>query len=74
MTRLTLDAATLAQLNRLSGPCELCDDQGHVLGYFTPCTDLAIYEGVDSPTDDQELARRSREGGGRPLAEIISEF
>jgi hypothetical protein len=33
-----------------------------------------MYEGVDSPTSHEELLRRSREGGGRPLADILADL
>jgi hypothetical protein len=40
---------------------------GRVVGNFAPALDPADYEGVDSPASEEELDRRSREGGGRAL-------
>jgi hypothetical protein len=74
MTRLVVDEATVARLGNLREPFEFCDESGTVLGYFTPVAERSVYEGVDSPTSEEELARRSREGGGRPLAEILKDL
>jgi hypothetical protein len=53
---------------------ELCDASGRVVGYFTPVDDRSQYEGVDSPEDDDELDRRSREESERPLDEILRDL
>jgi hypothetical protein len=45
-----------------------------VVGYFTPAADRSIYKDVQSPTSDEELDRRSRQGGGRPLREILDDL
>jgi hypothetical protein len=69
--RIAVDGVLRAKLRGLDTHLELCDESGHVVGYFTPAADRSIYEGVKSPTSDDELDQRSRQGGGRPLREIL---
>ena len=74
MMRITVDDTLRRKLHGLQSQLELCDESGRVLGYVTPAADHAMYEGVESPTSEQELDRRSREGGGRPLSEILEDL
>ncbi|HPM85037.1 MAG TPA: hypothetical protein PLF81_30245 [Candidatus Anammoximicrobium sp.] len=74
MTRFVIDQATKARLRDLREPLEICSESGDVLGYFTPAIEPAMYEGVVSPNSLEELARRSREGGGRRLADILRDL
>ena len=74
MVRVTIDDAVRSQLGDLSSFIELCDASGRVLGYFTPAEDPTQYEGVDSPENDNELDRRSRQESERPLNEILRDL
>jgi len=74
MNRVVVDPTTLNTLGNLHEPSELCDAAGRVLGYFTPAAGKSQYAGVQSPTPPEELARRSREGGGRTLREIVADL
>ena len=74
MVRVTIDETVCARLGDLSSFLELCDSSGRVVGYFTPVDDRSHYEGVDSPEDDAELERRSREESERPLEEILRDL
>lgn len=74
MVRVTLDSALLAKLHNLDSYLELCDESGRVRGRFIPTHDSALYEGVESPSSPEELARRSREESGRPLADILRDL
>jgi len=61
------DPATLETLRQARKMLELRDATGTVLGYFVPeCTIPKI--------SDEELERRKREGGGRPLKDILSDL
>jgi hypothetical protein len=71
MVKVTVDDIMRAKLHNFDSRLELCDESGRVLGYFTPAVDQALYEGVQSPSSEQELRRRSQQGGGRSLAEIL---
>ncbi len=72
MTRVIVDPATRAKLVNAHQPLELCDDSGKVLGQFIPVADDSRRLGTVPQVDDEELDRRERQGGGRPLAEILS--
>lgn len=74
MVKLTVDQETRAKLLDLNERLELCDESGRLLGYFNPVVDPSMYEGLDSPLCKEELDRRSREGGGRPLADILADL
>ncbi|MCH7727695.1 MAG: hypothetical protein IH991_14615 [Planctomycetes bacterium] len=74
MVRLTIDRNTRTKLHDLKERLQLCDETGRVLGYFQPVVDPSLYEGVDSLVSQEELNRRSKEGGGRPIAEILADL
>ena len=74
MVKLTIDQDTRTKLRDLKERLQLCDETGKVLGYFQPVVDPTLYEGVDSEISEEELDRRSKEGGGRPLAEILDDL
>ena len=74
MVRVTIDETVCTRLGDLNSFLELCDVSGRVVGYFTPVDDPSQYEGVDSPEDDDELDRRSREESERPLDEILRDL
>jgi hypothetical protein len=73
MQSLSVTGELQIQLHGLRAPAQLCDDTGRVLGYFTPAGP-AVYQGIDSPTDVEELRRRQAAGGGRPLKDILAEL
>jgi len=74
MTRIILDPATSARLGAVAGRAELCDNAGRTLGYFTPAVDRALYEGVEIPFSEEELARADKEAEGRTYttAEVLA--
>ena len=91
MTKLMIDAGTLAKLHNLDTPLEVCDESGKTLGYFLPVLEVcgpsgkvlghfvpaiapSEYAGVEPPVSEEELDRREREGGGRPLAAILADL
>jgi hypothetical protein len=74
MVKLTIDPDIRSKLHDLKERLQLCDETGKVLGYFQPVVDPSMYEGVESPTSKEELRRRSREEGGRPLADILADL
>lgn len=74
MVKLTIDHDTRKKLSDLKERLQFCDESGKVLGYFQPVADSSHYEGVDSLVSQEELDRRSREGGGRPLADILADL
>ena len=74
MSRIVVDANLPLVLPRLIFPTELCDASGRVLGVFTPATDPSEWEGLEPEISEEELDRRSHEGGGRTLDEIMADW
>jgi hypothetical protein len=76
MTRVTVDAATMAKLYGLNDLLEICDESGKTLGYFQPT--VLPPRGPDgriiSPISDEELERRSQQHTGRPLKDILNDL
>jgi hypothetical protein len=70
MTRLIVSSELSSQLLNASQYTELCDTQGHLLGYFMP---KSVYEDIYNPPSEEELAQAEEEPG-RPLAEILRDF
>lgn len=61
MTRITLDTQTLDKLLGLGQPLDLCDEQGKLLGIFTPFTERERAERARPPITADELVRRRSE-------------
>jgi hypothetical protein len=74
MNRVVVDPATLAKLRGARQTLDLCDDRGQVVGRFIPAVDP--FEGADlqPQVSEEELDRRERVGGGRPLADILADL
>lgn len=68
IAKMVLDEATTARLRAAGDRVELCDESGRTFGFFEPAA--GPVPKVASPISDEELDRRSREPGCRPLAEI----
>ena len=73
MTKVVVDRATSRKLIDMRQPIELCDDAGNVLGHFIPVL-LASECGIGPEVEEDELDRRERAGGGRPLSEILADL
>jgi len=69
MIRIVVDEPVKTQLLRAGEPCEIVDSAGNKLGNFTP-----EYVGYECPLSDEELNRIQKEGGGRPLKDIIRDL
>ena len=69
MSRVTLDRDTLAKLMAENGPVEVCDPSGMVVGRFAPQA-----SDKEPRISEEELARREAAGGGRTLAEIMTDL
>jgi hypothetical protein len=68
MTKVIIDAATRANLHNLDTVLQVCDEDGHTLGYFHPLSDGTP---VRSPISDEEIECRRQQRTGKPLAEIL---
>ena len=72
MTQLTVDDATRSQFAAAQDRSEIRDRAGRLLGYFLPA--IVGYEGPECPLTEEELDQIQREGGGRPLSEILADL
>jgi hypothetical protein len=71
MTRVIVDSATRARLANARAAVELCDEAGNVLGQFIPVGEGSL---TGPLVDVDELNRRERLGGGRPLPDILADL
>ena len=76
MTRVTVDADVSAKLGGFSGPVELCDRSGRVLGYYQPVLSPSETRRIlaECPYSGDELHRLQQVRTGRPLLEILQEL
>jgi hypothetical protein len=72
MEQVVIDADLKARLRNLSVPLELCDEFGHIVGYYSPAFRPANGDEpvMTCPYSDEELQQFRNEPGGRSLAEI----
>jgi hypothetical protein len=70
MTRLVLDHDTLTRLGPLDKPLEICDESGHILGFFRPLDSKDLQPLISR----EEIERRRNEKGGRTLPEILRDL
>jgi hypothetical protein len=74
MSKIILDEDLRAKLNGLDRTLEVCDQDGNTVGHFLPAADYRklLYAAVNASckVSDEELDRRSKEGGGSSLAEF----
>jgi hypothetical protein len=74
MMQITVDGVMQAQLENAINPLEVRDTSGRLLGHFVP-TLSAPKSGRGGPTiTHEEMDRREKAGGGRPLAAIIADL
>ena len=74
MSILVFDKPTVNQLKSVLVPAEVRDEKGTLLGYFHPAVTPETVDQYECPMSDEELLRVAQEGGGRPLADILSDL
>jgi hypothetical protein len=70
--RIVVDEKTSEQLRRSNDTVFVCDASGRILGQFVP--EEIDPELLEPQISEEELDRREREGGGRPLADILKDL
>ena len=72
MEQLVVDAELRARLRNMTVPLELRDEDGHVVGYYSPAFRPADAESLlkSCPVSAEELSRRGESIEGRTLPEI----
>jgi hypothetical protein len=76
MTRVTVDAAIRARLHNFAEPLEILDEEGKVLGVFSPIpsAERALYKDVEVPLADEDIDRLLQQPPGRPLSDILADL
>ncbi len=74
MSTLVLDESAANQLKSACECAQLRDEKGTLLGYFHPVATPENCDQYECPLSEEELDRRDREGGGRPLADILRDL
>ena len=74
MSPLTVDSATLAKLQGLSEPVDLCDEQGRIVGHFVPYPAGLSAADLELDIPEEELDRRAANFQGRPLGDLVAEW
>ena len=72
MTQVQVDQALQQKLDALNQSVELCSPDGKILGRFIPEQEYRelLYNTVEIPFSEEEIARRRSETGGCSLEEI----
>ena len=68
MNRVIVNHNASSQLDGVSQPVEIFDEDGKLLGHFVPTSSLD--PSASCPYSDDELSNMRGESGGRPLNEI----
>ena len=76
MDKLILDPAQQSQLAGVNQQVPVCDQAGHVLGFFLPPSlyKKLVYKNVDIPFTEEELKLFRQSGDGRSLAEFLEKL
>ncbi len=74
MSTLVLDQSAIEKLRTVVVGTEVRDAQGALVGYFHPAVSPETVEQYECPLSEEELIRIAQEGGGRPLADILSDL
>ena len=73
MPVVVLDQATIDKLF-VAAKVEVRDERGVLYGYFEPVVSPETVGQYECPLSEEELDRIEREGGGRPLADILRDL
>jgi hypothetical protein len=74
MNQVTVDAETLAKLQGLTGPLDLCDEQGQLLGRFVPYPAGVRASDLEPEISKEELRRRADNFQGKPLQDLLADW
>lgn len=72
MKKIIVDDVLRGLLGDLTGPLELCDEHGRVLGRFIPHADEAIGENEPPPLLEEEIRRRLEGEPTYTTAEVLA--
>ena len=68
------DATVLVQFRGTRTPIELRAPDGRLLGHFVPAFTGPLDPALLPQISEEELQRRERAGGGRPLQDLLADL
>jgi hypothetical protein len=74
MSILVFDQPVIEKLKAVVVNAEIRDERGGLIGYFQPAVTPETVNQYECPFSEEELLAAEREGGGRPLADILSDL
>ena len=74
MSILVFDQSTIEKLRAVVMSAEVRDERGALVGFFHPAVSPETVDQYECPLSEQELLDLARKGGGRPLADILSDL
>jgi hypothetical protein len=74
MPSVILEQCTIEKLKAVEVGVEVRDQQGNLIGFFHPAVTAADVNQYECPVSEEELLRRARQGGGRPLPDILDDL
>ena len=74
MPSLILEQSSIDKLKIVEVGVEVRDRQGNLIGFFHPAITPGDVDQYECPVSEEELLRRARNGGGRPLADILDDL
>jgi hypothetical protein len=74
MKSIVVDEAVSTQLRQTNHTIDVCDGKGVLLGRFVPALDADAKARTQPSISEEDLDRRERAGGGRPLAHILADL
>jgi len=74
MTRIIIDPSTVEKLKDVREMVELRDEAGRIVGHFLPGPPRDQYGNIIVPFSEEELEELSKQTGGRPLKDILTDL
>ena len=75
MSSITIPASLKAAFIG-TNPARVCDEEGNILGYYTPRREATEedYQWAMNAVTAQDIERSLKSGPGRPFSEVIAEL
>jgi hypothetical protein len=74
MSSLILEQSSIERLKAVDTGVEVRDSQGKLIGFFVPAITADEVDQYECHLSEEELQRRARDAGGRPLSEIMADL
>jgi hypothetical protein len=74
MTSLVLEPSSIEKLQAVEASVAVYDAVGNLIGYFHPVATPANVDPFECPVSEEELLHRARQGGSKPLADVLRDL